>query len=252
RSRRASFELVGRKDLDVVQHGRRVDVGQLRQRGGAWLRAGQDAGERHQKYQRERACFHAAHSCILCTRRMRLTSAVLVVTCLAAVWAARPDAQAKNLTLTAVAGIKVGHHTLTERPTGCTAILVESGATAGVDVRGAAPASAETDLLKPVNLVQQIYAISLSGGSAFGLDSRSGIMRFLDEKNLGFKAFGSVNVPIVPGASLFDLNVGNNPTIRPTAGSARPRRHPARSSPKATSAPAPAPRSARAPAQAAR
>jgi len=148
---------------------------------------------------------------------MRLTSAVLVVTCLAAVWAARPDAQAKNLTLTAVAGIKVGHHTLTERPTGCTAILVESGATAGVDVRGAAPASAETDLLKPVNLVQQIYAISLSGGSAFGLDSRSGIMRFLDEKNLGFKAFGSINVPIVPGASLFDLNVGNNPKIRPTA-----------------------------------
>ena len=70
-------------------------------------------------------------------------------------------AQGGNLTLTAVPGVKVGHHTIAERPTGCTAILVEAGATAGVDVRGAAPASAETDLLKPVNLVQQIFAISL-------------------------------------------------------------------------------------------
>jgi L-aminopeptidase/D-esterase-like protein len=115
-----------------------------------------------------------------------------------------------------VPGIKVGHVTLSERPTGCTAILVEAGAVAGVDVRGAAPASAETDLLKPVNLVQQIYAISLSGGSAFGLDTRSGIMRYLDEKNTGFKAFGTVNVPIVPAVSLFDLNIGNA-KIRPTA-----------------------------------
>ena len=123
----------------------------------------------------------------------------------------------QNLTLTAVPGVKVGHHTLTERPTGCTAILIERGANAGVDVRGAAPASAETDLLKPVNLVQQIFAISLSGGSAFGLDARSGIMRYLDEKNIGFKADGSINVPIVPAASLIDLNVGANPKIRPTA-----------------------------------
>jgi len=126
-------------------------------------------------------------------------------------------AQQANLTLTAVPGIKVGHHTITERPTGCTVILVEAGATAGVDVRGAAPASAETDLLKPVNLVQQVYAISLSGGSAFGLDSRSGVMRYLDEKNIGFKAYGSINVPIVPAASLIDLNIGTNPRIRPTA-----------------------------------
>jgi L-aminopeptidase/D-esterase-like protein len=126
-------------------------------------------------------------------------------------------AQQANLTLTAVPGVKVGHHTITERPTGCTVVLVEAGATAGVDVRGAAPASAETDLLKPVNLVQQVYAISLSGGSAFGLDSRSGVMRYLDEKNIGFKAYGSINVPIVPAASLIDLNVGTNPKIRPTA-----------------------------------
>jgi L-aminopeptidase/D-esterase-like protein len=127
------------------------------------------------------------------------------------------SAQTRNLTLTAVPGIKVGHHTIAERPTGCTAILVEAGATAGVDVRGAAPATAETDLLKPVNLVQQVFAISLSGGSAFGLDSRSGVMRYLDEKNIGFKAYGSINVPIVPAASLIDLNVGSNPKIRPTA-----------------------------------
>jgi L-aminopeptidase/D-esterase-like protein len=122
-----------------------------------------------------------------------------------------------NATLTAVPGIKVGHHTLTERPTGCTAILAEAGVTAGFDVRGSAPATAETDLLKPINLVQQVFAISLSGGSAFGLDARSGIMRYLDEKSIGFKAFGNINVPIVPAASLIDLNVGGNPKIRPTA-----------------------------------
>jgi L-aminopeptidase/D-esterase-like protein len=134
-----------------------------------------------------------------------------------AVWPQPATTQGRNLTLTAVPGIKVGHHTITERPTGCTVILFEAGATAGVDVRGAAPASAETDLLKPVNLVQQIHAISLSGGSAFGLDARTGVMRYLDEKNIGFKAYGTINVPIVPAASLIDLNVGSNPKIRPTA-----------------------------------
>jgi L-aminopeptidase/D-esterase-like protein len=123
----------------------------------------------------------------------------------------------ENATLTAVPGIKVGHHTLTERPTGCTVILAEAGVTAGIDVRGSAPATAETDLLKPINLVQQVHAISLSGGSAFGLDARSGVMRYLDEKNVGFKAFGNVNVPIVPAASLIDLNVGGSPKVRPTA-----------------------------------
>jgi len=124
---------------------------------------------------------------------------------------------ASNTTLTAVPGVKVGHHTLTDRPTGCTVVIVEDGATAGVDVRGSAPATAETDLLNPINLVQQVHAISLSGGSAFGLDSRSGVMRYLDERNIGFKAFGNINVPIVPAASLIDLNVGGSPKIRPTA-----------------------------------
>src|SRR4051794_18375393 len=87
-----------------------------------------------------------------------------------------------NHTLTAVAGIKVGHVTLSARPTGCTVILAEGGVTAGVDVRGAAPATRETDLLSPVDLVQQIHALVLSGGSAFGIDSASGVMKYLEEK----------------------------------------------------------------------
>jgi L-aminopeptidase/D-esterase-like protein len=120
-----------------------------------------------------------------------------------------------NQTLTAVAGVKVGHFTLTERPTGCTVVLTEAGATAGVDVRGTAPATRETDLLSPVDIVQQIHAIVLSGGSAFGLDSATGVMRYLEEKGIGFP-FGSAHVPTVPAASLFDLPVGN-PKIRPSA-----------------------------------
>src|SRR4030095_8144390 len=123
-----------------------------------------------------------------------------------------------NATLTAVAGLKVGHFTLAERPTGCTVILAEAGVTAGVDVRGAAPATAEVELLRPVNLVPPIHAVTLSGGSAYGLDSRTGVMRYLDEKNIGFKAYGgTVNVPIVPAASLIDLIVGGSQKIRPTA-----------------------------------
>lgn len=133
---------------------------------------------------------------------------------LTAVIALQPAAHTNN-TLTAVPGIKVGHHTLTERPTGCTVILAEAGATAGVDVRGAAPATRETDLLNPVNLVQQIHAIVFSGGSAFGLDSAAGVMKYLEEKGIGFP-FGGAHVPTVPGASLFDLPVGD-PKIRPTA-----------------------------------
>ncbi|MBI3490903.1 MAG: P1 family peptidase, partial [Acidobacteria bacterium] len=99
--------------------------------------------------------------------------------------------------------------------TGCTVILAEAGATAGVDVRGAAPATRETDLLDPVDIVQQIHAVVLSGGSAFGLDSAGGVMKYLEEKGIGFP-FGGAHVPTVPGASLFDLPVGD-PKIRPTA-----------------------------------
>jgi L-aminopeptidase/D-esterase-like protein len=118
--------------------------------------------------------------------------------------------------LTAVAGIKVGHHTLAERPTGCTVVLTEAGAVAGVDVRGGAPGTRETDLLDPVNSVQKVNAIVLSGGSAFGLDAASGVVRWLDEKGFGYDA-RVAKVPIVPAAILFDLGVGNNPRIRPTA-----------------------------------
>jgi L-aminopeptidase/D-esterase-like protein len=134
----------------------------------------------------------------------------------AAAGGATPSAHTmRNATLTSVPGIKVGHHTLSERPTGCTVILAEAGATAGVDVRGAAPATRETDLLDPVNSVQQVHAIVLAGGSAFGLDSAAGVMRYLEEHRIGFP-FGSVRVPIAPGAALFDLRVGD-PLVRPTA-----------------------------------
>ena len=117
--------------------------------------------------------------------------------------------------LTAVQGIKVGHHTLSERPTGCTVILAEAGAVAGVDVRGAAPGTRETDLLNPVNLIEKVHAIVLSGGSAFGLDTASGVMRYLDERGVGFDT-QVARVPIVPAAILFDLSLGD-PKIRPDA-----------------------------------
>jgi L-aminopeptidase/D-esterase-like protein len=128
---------------------------------------------------------------------------------------AQGGATPRNTTLTAVPGIKVGHHTLAERPTGCTVILAEAGVTAGVDVRGSAPATRETDLLNPVNLVQVAHAIVLSGGSAFGLDSASGVMRYLEERRIGFE-FGPAHVPIVPAAAIFDLSVGDG-RIRPNA-----------------------------------
>jgi L-aminopeptidase/D-esterase-like protein len=121
-----------------------------------------------------------------------------------------------NRTLTAVPGIKVGHFTLTERPTGCTVILTEMGAVASVDVRGGAPGTRETDLLNPVNHVQKVNAVVLSGGSAFGLDAASGVVRWLDEHGFGYDT-RVAKVPIVPAAILFDLGVGGKPKVRPTA-----------------------------------
>ena len=118
--------------------------------------------------------------------------------------------------ITDVKGVKVGHFTDKRRPTGCTVVLFEDGATAGVDVRGSAPGTRETDLLNPVNHVQQVQAILLSGGSAYGLDAASGVVRYLEEKGLGYKA-GSMVVPIVPAAILFDLGVGGDWKVRPTA-----------------------------------
>jgi L-aminopeptidase/D-esterase-like protein len=118
--------------------------------------------------------------------------------------------------ITDVPGIKVGQVTRTERPTGCTVVLAEAGAVAGVDVRGSAPGTIETDLLDPVNLVQQVHAVFLSGGSAFGLDVAAGVRKFLFERKIGFET-KVAKVPIVPGAILFDLGVGNQPGIWPTA-----------------------------------
>jgi L-aminopeptidase/D-esterase-like protein len=120
-----------------------------------------------------------------------------------------------NKTLTAIPGIKVGHYTLAERPTGCTVVLIESGATAGVDVRGAAPATRDTDLLNPAKMVERIFGVALSGGSLFGLSTGDGVLRYLEERNVGI-VYGNRHIPIVPGASIFDLGVGDA-RIRPTA-----------------------------------
>jgi len=109
-----------------------------------------------------------------------------------------------NNTLTAVQGIKVGHHTDKRGPTGCTVVLTPFGSVAGVDVRGAAPGTRETDLLHPSNTVQHIHGLVLSGGSAFGLDAASGVMRWLEEQGHGLPV-GPVCVPIVPAAVVFDL-----------------------------------------------
>src|SRR5674476_845398 len=104
---------------------------------------------------------------------------------------------------------------LPRRPTGCSVIIARDGAVAGVDVRGAAPGTRETDLLQPSNLVDRVHAIVLAGGSAWGLDAASGVMRWLEENNIGLQV-GFGLVPIVPAAVLFDLPVGDA-RIRPDA-----------------------------------
>ena len=108
--------------------------------------------------------------------------------------------------ITDVAGIQVGHFTNLEAATGCTVVLCPEGAVAGVDVRGSAPGTRETDLMRPGNLVQQVHGLVLSGGSAFGLDAASGVMRYLEEKGAGFR-IGPGVVPIVPAAIIFDLGL---------------------------------------------
>jgi len=120
--------------------------------------------------------------------------------------------------ITDVPGIKVGHYTDRDGITGCTVVLCEGGAVGGVDVRGSAPGTRETDLLRPVNLVQEVNAVLLTGGSAYGLDAATGVMRWLEEQGSGFNVGVGV-VPIVPAAVLFDLTIGD-PKARPdsTAG----------------------------------
>ena len=130
--------------------------------------------------------------------------------------AAVQPAQTPGGGLTAIEGLKVGHYTLAERPTGCTVVLAEAGATGAVDVRGAAPGTRETALLDPSNTVQQVHAIVLAGGSAFGLAAADGVMRYLDERDIGYET-AAARVPIVPAAILYDLGVGGDAAIRPTA-----------------------------------
>ena len=114
-----------------------------------------------------------------------------------------------------VPGIEIGHAQDDAALTGCTVILCRKGAVAGVDVRGGAPGTRETDLLAPLNLVQKVHAVLLAGGSAFGLDAAGGVMKYLEEQKIGFNT-GIAKVPIVPAAILFDLNLGDK-RIRPDA-----------------------------------
>ena len=117
--------------------------------------------------------------------------------------------------ITDVPGIKLGHaHDLTAL-TGCSVIICEKGATGGVDQRGGSPGTRETDLLRPMHQVEKVHAITLAGGSAFGLEAATGVMRFLEERKIGFNV-RVTHVPIVPAAILFDLEIGSA-TVRPDA-----------------------------------
>ncbi len=146
------------------------------------------------------------------SRRVVLQSAVAAPLAAAAAGGTRPTGS-----LTDVPGVEVGHWTSSRRPTGCTVVLTRDGAIAGVDVRGGGPGTRETDLLSPDRTVERVHGVALSGGSAFGLATADGVMRFLEERGVGFRA-GSAVVPIVPAAILYDLGLGDS-SIRPTADS---------------------------------
>lgn len=117
--------------------------------------------------------------------------------------------------ITDVPGIRVGHETNLEAATGCTVILCETPAVGGVDVRGGAPATREIDVLRPLHMVEEVHGVLLTGGSAFGLDAASGVMRYLEEQGQGFDT-GVARVPIVPAAAIFDLPLGSA-SVRPDA-----------------------------------
>jgi L-aminopeptidase/D-esterase-like protein len=142
--------------------------------------------------------------------------ATVVVLLTGAAAAHAQGSAAINRTLTSIEGVRVGQHTLVERPTGCTVVLFDGEAVGGVSQRGAAPGTRETDLLNPNNMVDRINAIVLSGGSAYGLDAANGTVRWLDEHNMGWDA-RVARVPMVPSAVLIDLWVGGKPSIRPGA-----------------------------------
>jgi L-aminopeptidase/D-esterase-like protein len=119
----------------------------------------------------------------------------------------------KQIDFMDIEGLKIGHAQNLKAATGCTVVICENGATIGVDVRGGAPGTRETDLLDPVNLVEQAHAVLLTGGSAFGLDAAAGVMQCLEENEIGFDV-QVTKVPIVCGAALFDLAIGDH-KIRP-------------------------------------
>jgi L-aminopeptidase/D-esterase-like protein len=114
-----------------------------------------------------------------------------------------------------IPGLQVGHAQDFEAVTGCTVVLAQEGAVGGVDQRGGAPGTRETDLLRPMHLVEKVHAVLLTGGSAFGLAAADGVVRWLEENNIGFEV-GVTHVPIVPAAVLFDLTVGRA-DVRPDA-----------------------------------
>lgn len=138
--------------------------------------------------------------------------AILTCMCIAGPLGSQPEPSG----ITAVPGIRVGHYTRTERPTGCTVVLTPPNTVGAVAQRGGAPGTVETDLLRPENTVSVVHGVLLTGGSAFGLDARTGVMKYLEEQKVGFP-FGGAYVPIVTGAVLFDLPVGGRPDIRPDA-----------------------------------
>jgi len=117
--------------------------------------------------------------------------------------------------ITDVEGVKVGHFTDSRRPTGCTVVICDAGAVTGVDIRGSGPGTRETALLDPVHHVDRAHAVLLAGGSAFGLDAAAGVMRYLEERGIGYPT-PFARVPIVPAAILYDLRLGD-PSIRPDA-----------------------------------
>jgi L-aminopeptidase/D-esterase-like protein len=140
---------------------------------------------------------------------MRTLSAIAFAAAIAAVTHAQPHS-----TVTAIRGIRVGHHTLSARPTGCTVVIAERGAVAGVAQRGAAPGTRETNLVRTTHASSRVDAILLSGGSAYGLDAAAGVVRWLDEH--GARRL-QTTAPIVPAAVLIDLWVGGRPDVRPDA-----------------------------------
>ncbi len=154
---------------------------------------------------------------------MLRTTIILVAALVAAAAPPLPAAPQQNVggvapanqagAITDVPGIRVGHFTYADAATGCTVVIADGGATGGVDVRGGAPGTVETDLLDPVNTVQRVNAVILSGGSAFGLAARHGVMRYLEERDEGYRVGPDLVVPIVPGAIIFDLGVSGG--VRP-------------------------------------